>query len=466
MLRDAGGGRTCGQLLAMYVALMRNGVLGLRSFRLLFSGQAVSTFGDRLVPVALAFAVLDLTGSVTDLGIVMAAQSVPLVAFVLIGGVWADRLPRQLVMLVSDAIRAVAQGLGALLLLTGTAHVWELAALQAVYGTAAAFFGPASTALVPETVGDADLQEANALLGMSTNVTAVLGPATAGAIVATIGPGWGLAIDAATFILSAGFLSVLRVPARAAGKRSSALRELRDGWRAFASRTWLSLTVAFFALFIGFCLGPLLVLGPAVARQALGGAGAWAAIATAMGLGAFLGGLIGLRWRPRYPLRAAFLIFLVSGPPLFALLALHAPVPLIVAVAMIDGASGTLFNTLWFTALQQDVPAEELSRVSSWDYLGSLVLLPVGQGLSGPVAAALGVSRTLAVAGGVFLVLILAVLAVPAVRNFAALGAPRPGTETLIDALGSLPAAPASLPDVPAAKPSAPPVVDTSSGRR
>ena len=397
---------------------MRRGALRHPAFRLLFLGQAVSSLGDRLVPVALAFAVLDLTGSVTDLGIVLAAQTVPLVAFVLLGGVWADRLPRQRVMLGSDAVRALAQGASALLLLEGRAHVWQLAVLQAVYGAAEAFFGPASTAVVPQTVEGSDLQQANALMSLSGNVAAVLGPAFAGVIVATIGAGWGLAIDGATFVASAVFLAMMRVEPVLLAARASTLAELRAGWHAFRSRTWLWVTVVYFTLFIGFVYAPLLVLGPQVARTSLGGAGAWAAIATALGLGSLVGGLIGFRWRPRYPLRVAFLAFLIAGPALFGLLAAHAPLPLIVAAALVDGASGPLFNTLWYTALPREVPANELSRVSSWDYLGSVGMLPAGQAISGPVGEAIGISTTLYLAGALFLVLLLAVLAVPAVRNF------------------------------------------------
>lgn len=397
---------------------MWRGPLSHNTFRLLFLGKSISAFGDRLVPVALAFAVLDLTGHVTDLGIVAAAQSVPLVVFVLLGGVWADRLPRQLVMLSSDAVRAVAQGLSGFLLLEGVAHVWQLAGLQAVYGAAEAFFGPASTAVVPQTVEPPQLQEANALLGLSSNVTAVLGPAVAGVIVATIGAGWGLIIDAGTFVASALMLLPMKLSPVIASARASTLAELRSGWHAFRSRPWLWITVAYFTLFIGFVYAPLMVLGPEVARTSLGGAGAWAAISTGLGLGALLGGLVGLRWRPRYPLRAAFIAFLTAGPAMYALLAAHAPVPVIAILAVVDGGSGTVFNTLWFTALQRDVPPGELSRVSSWDYLGSLAILPIGQAVSGPVGEAIGISTTLYGAGLLFAVLLLGVLAIPAVRNF------------------------------------------------
>jgi predicted MFS family arabinose efflux permease len=390
------------------------------NFRLLFAGQAISALGDRLVPVSLAFAVLDATGSVTDLGIVFGAQTAALVLFVLFGGVWADRLPRQRVMLGSDAVRCLAQGASAALLLNGSAHVWQLAGLQAVYGAAEGFFGPAATALVPQTVDAADLQRANALLGLSGNAAAILGPALAGVIVVALSPGWALAIDAGTFLASATCLSLMRVGPVLADARMSMLGELRAGWRAFRSRTWLWVTVLYFTLFLALAYSPLQVLGPQVARSALGGAGAWAAISTALGVGAAVGGVLGLRWRPRHPLRAAFIAFLIAGPALFALLAAHAPLALILATALVDGASGTLFNALWSTALQREVPAAELARVSSWDYLGSLALQPLGLAASGPVAAAIGVSATLYGAGGLFLALLLAVLAVPAVRDYTA----------------------------------------------
>jgi predicted MFS family arabinose efflux permease len=394
------------------------GALRHPAFRRLFAGQSISSFGDRLVPVALAFAVLDLTGSVTDLGIVLAAQTVPLVVFVLIGGVWADRLPRRRVMLASDYVRAAAQGISAALLLTGNANVAELAALQAVYGMAEAFFGPAALAAVPETVDQADLQQANALLALSGNFSAVLGPAAAGVIVATTRPGWGLAVDAATFLGSAACLNSISIQLPGGSDRETMLRELRAGWRAFRSRPWLWITVAFFTLFVGFCWAPLQVLGPQIARLKLGGPGAWATISVALGVGAIIGGFAGLRWRPRFPLRVAFAVFVISTPAFIALIAAHAPLPVIALVAVVDGSTGTLFNTFWFTALQSEIPPAELSRVGSWDYLGSLALAPVGQAVSGPVAVAVGLSTALYGAAVLALVLLVGALVAPAVRNF------------------------------------------------
>ena len=401
---------------------MWTGALSRRPFRLLFAGRTVSAFGDRLVPVALAFAVLDLTGSVIDLGLVLAAQTVPLLAFVLLGGVWSDRLPRQLVMLASDGVRALAQGATAVLLLTGHAQVWELIVLQAIYGSAVGFFAPAATAVVPQTVDERELQQANALLGLAESTSALVGPAVAGVLVATAGPGWGLAIDAMTFVASAAFLSRLHVADAKPPARRGTLDELRAGLRTFRAHTWVWVIAGFFSLFLAFGYAPEQVLGPSVARHWLGGAGAWAAILVARGVGALAGGGLGLRWRPRHPLRAAFLVFVAGTPALLVALGAHAPLALIVALATIDGVTGAFFNTVWSTAIQREIPPGELSRVSSWDYLGSLALQPVGQAVSGPIAVAVGVSATLYGAGAMTLVLLVAVLAVPAVRNFSPRG--------------------------------------------
>jgi MFS family permease len=397
---------------------MARGVLNAPAFRLLFAGRAVSSIGGRLVPVALAFGVLDLTGSISDLGIVMAAQTAPLLVLVLVGGIWADRLSRRLVMLASDCVRAIAQALSAVLLLTGQAHIWQLAVLQALYGAAEAFFGPASIAVVPQTVPPDQLQRANALLGLTDNAASIVGPALAGLIVALASPGWGLAADSATFLLSGVFLSLLRLEAAPLPPRRSLLVELREGWTAFVSRTWMWTSVLYFTLYLAVGYAPFQVLGPAVARSELGGAGAWAAISAALGVGAVGGGLLGLRWKPRHPLRVSFVVFLFSMPLLLVLLAGRAPLAAIIGLAVIDGAAGSIFNAFWYTALQTEVPPEELSRVSSWDYLGSLVLAPAGLVAVGPVAAAIGVSATLYGAAAAVALLSLAVLAVAAVRNF------------------------------------------------
>src|ERR687887_163743 len=209
---------------------MRLGVLTERNFGLLFLGQATSAFGDRLAPIAFAFAVLALTGPAADLGFVLAAQTLPMLLLVAVAGVWADRLPRQLVMLSSDAIRCGSQGTTAALLLLHQARIWELVVLQAVYGAAEAFFTPAMTGLIPATAGPGRLREANALMSLSRSAVGVAGPAVGGALVAFLSPGIALAGDAATFAISAASLALLRLerPPRE-GTSTSVLAEVRGG---------------------------------------------------------------------------------------------------------------------------------------------------------------------------------------------------------------------------------------------
>jgi MFS family permease len=397
---------------------MTSGAWRSRSFRLLVVGQGVSSVGDGVAPVALSFAVLELTGSVRDLGVVLAARSLPLIVFVLAGGVLADRLPRKVVMLSSDLVRAGAQGGCAVLLLSGVARVWELAALQALYGAARAFFGPASTGIVPELVDAEDLQEANSLMGVAENLSSVVGPALGGVVVVAAGAGWGLAFDAAAFVVSAVSLQLMRLADASRPLRRSAVAELREGWRAFRGRRWLWTSVAALPLILVVVFAPLDVLGPEVARTHLGGAGAWAAISTATGIGAVLGGAVGFRWHPRFPLRAAFLLTIAGEPALLFLLARHELLPLIIAFGLVSGLAATVFNVLWFTALQREVPANQLSRVSSWDEIGSNALQPLGLALVGPIAVAIGVSTTLYLAAGLAALLTLSVVSVRAVRDF------------------------------------------------
>jgi MFS family permease len=389
-----------------------------RQFRLLFTGQIVSLLGDAITGVALAFAVLDLTGSATDLGYVFAAKTIPLVTFLLVGGVFADRLPRRAVMLTADVVRGAAQGTVALLVLTHSAQVWELVVLQAVAGTATAFFNPASTGLTPMTVSPELLQQANALRGLSMAATGIIGSVISGALVAGVGAGWALAIDATTFGVSAIFLAQLRLPPHATLPPQSFLRDLREGWHEFASRTWVWVIVL--SASIGNMMTAIfVVLGAVIAKTSLGGAGAWAAILASLGLGSLFGGLVSLRIRVRHPLFFASSMGGFLALPM-ALLALQASAALVAAGALLAGGGNMIFNSLWETSLQQHIPASALSRVSAYDWFGSLAFQPLGLVLAGPAAAAIGISTTLWVATAVTLAMAVLVIATPSVRQLEA----------------------------------------------
>ena len=397
----------------------RLGALEEREFRLLWLGQSTSVFGSSLVSIALPFAVISLTASVSALGLVLAVGLIARVVFLLFGGVAADRLPRQRVMLTADLLRAGTQGLVAVLLLSGHARVWHLLVLFALYGAGDAFFSPASTGLVPETVSPGRLQQANALMSLSRSTAWVAGPALAGLIVAGAGPGWAFAIDSGTFVVSSLSLAFLRLP-RAVNEapRANVLADLRGGWREVRARTWVCTTIARFSV-SNLAIAPLFVLGPFVAKHSLGGATAWGLIATCAGIGSVLGDAAALRLKPRRPLFVSGLaVSLWALEP--ALLARPFPTAAIAAAAAVGFGATSFSNALWFTALQERIPREALSRVSSFDWLGSLVFQQAGYAIAGPVAAAIGTSATLLASAAVQASACIGAALTPAVRGLCA----------------------------------------------
>jgi MFS family permease len=406
------------------------GPLRERQFRRYFIGQTTSYLGDGLLPVAIAFAVLDLTGSATDLGLVLTTRMVPVILFLLAGGVWADRLPRQLVMVASDIARGATQGVLAVLLLTDSAELWHLLVLQAVYGVGEAFWRPAATALLPNVVSAARLQQANALMAVSVNGAYTIGPAVAGLLVASAGAGLAIAVDAATFGVSTVALLLLRVPAlERPAERTTFLADLREGWREFSSRTWLWVVVAYFALFLLAVTAPLMVLGPVVADRELGGADDWGFIAAAIGVGVIVGSTAAGRVRPSRPLLVGVLVF-SSGTALYALaLGLAAPTLAIAVAGFVSGACEGVLDVIWITTLQQRVTRTALARVSSYDTVGSFVFMPIGFALAGPTADALGTSTVLIAAAGFSITSGVVVALVPSVRGLSDSGRPDGRTE-------------------------------------
>jgi MFS family permease len=386
-----------------------------RDFRLLWIGQTGSFFGDALVGVALAFAVLGLTGSAGDLGLVLAAFALPRVAFVLAGGVWSDRLPRQRVMVACDLLRAAVQGVMSTLLITGNAEIWHLIAFAMLMGSAAAFFTPASVGLMPQIVSPGRLQQANALVSISQSGTHIFGPLVAGLMVATIGPGWAFAVDGASFLVSAGFLLAMKVPPREVPARRPFIAELAEGWREVVSRSWVVACILTFSI-SNVSLAAFQVLGPLIADRELGGASAWGVVAAGASIGGVAGAAIALRWKPDRPLIPAFGVMLLAQ---IELLLLVPPFPALVVAA---GASMTfaaiiISNTLWDTMLQQHIPRDALSRVSSYDWMVSLIFLPLALAVVGPLAETIGARETLLVATFIGLLANSAVLLVPSVRN-------------------------------------------------
>jgi MFS family permease len=403
----------------VHQVIVKLGVLAERNFRLFIAGYAASLIGAAMVPVALTFAVLQEGRSAADVGYVLASEAVPLVGLVLIGGVIADRLSRRTVMIGSDVVRCGSELLLAALLLTGSPPLWVFPVLAGVLGAGQAFFSPALTGLLPLLTSPGRLQQANALSGVATSTAQIVGPAVAGVIVATGGAGWAIAIDGVTYAVSAACLAFVHIPARVAHDGDSFAGQLRAGWAEFRSRSWLWVTVAQFSLFNVFTFAPFMVLGAVIADRALGGAAAWGVILAAQGAGSIIGGLAVLRVRPPRPLVAAILGMACFSVPV-ALLAAQAPVAAIAAAAAVSGAGFAVCDALWSTALQQHVPAPVLSRVSAYDWLGSIAFVPLGYALAGPLASAVGISATLWLGAGWAVVGAAAALAFRSVRHLRA----------------------------------------------
>jgi MFS family permease len=299
----------------------------------------------------------------------------------------------------------------AALLIAGAAEVWSVALLAALTGAGTGFFNPASTGVLPAVVAPERLLQANGLRATVMSGGEILGPALAGVIVAAAGAGWALAVDAASFAVSALFLARLRLPARAAREPASFLADLREGWDEFRTRRWVW-TFVLGAGLTNLVWGAWNTLGPVVADRELGGAAAWGTVLAALGVGALAGSVLAVRARPRRPL-----LLVVGTLGLYALplgaLAAGFGIEAVAAAALLAGVSLMLGNSVWESTLQRHIPAGSLSRVAAYDWFGSLAFQPIGLLVWGPVAAAVGVAPALWTAFALFVAVYLALLCVP-----------------------------------------------------
>jgi MFS family permease len=377
------------------------GALRHQQFRYLFTGQAASAIGDQVVIVALALYVTQRNGSATDLGLILAAQSLTLVTLLLLGGVIADRLARHRIMIAADLARAALHAVLATLILTGGASVAEMVVIELLFGAARAFFQPAYTGLIPQTIEEGLIQDAQALTASSQHVSVLIGPALGAALVLGVGAGEAFALDAATFLFSALLLARLRPRARGeVHAAESLLAELRGGWREVRSRAWVWATIAAFtgAVLCGYATW--YALAPLIARDLYGSAGVFGVLESVTGAGALAGALFGLRWRPRRPMVSGLLM--VLGWPLDCIaFALGPPLAVVVVLSFVAGFGFASFMISWETALARRIPPAALSRVSAYDWMGSLALLPLGFALAGPLARALGARTVLGVGGAI-----------------------------------------------------------------
>ncbi|MCP2253745.1 putative arabinose efflux permease, MFS family [Prauserella aidingensis] len=380
--------------------------LRLPDFRALLLGRTFDEFANALAPVALAFAVLDLTGSPTQLGLVVGARSLASVVFLLLAGVLADRFPRAVILQGTGAAAALTQAAIAASVLGGFAGVPLLVVLSLLNGAVAAISLPAAAALTPQTVPPVLLTQANALVRVAANSGRISGAAIGGILVAAAGPGWTLGANAALFALSALAYRGVHAPAAGDGTHTAPLRELADGWREFTARRWVWLVVLQFMVVNAVVSGCLVVLGPTIADEGLG-RGGWGFVLAAQTAGAFAGGFLAARWRPRHALRVGVAVTLVEAVPLVFLAELPEFVPLL-AVMFLAGVALEQFTVAWDVSLQENIPPDRLARVYSYDMLGSFVALPIGEVAAGPLAEQFGRSATLL--GGATLLTIVTLL--------------------------------------------------------
>ncbi|MGW1864004.1 MFS transporter [Streptomyces mauvecolor] len=388
-----------------------------RNYTLLTAAAVVTNLGSQGALIAAAFAVLQSGGSGGDVGLVAAARTVPLVLFLLVGGALADRLPRHRVMVAANTLNFLSQGAFALLVLTGDPKLWQMMALTALGGVGQAFFGPASEGMLMSSVSGVEAGRAFAFYRMAMHGAGIGGAALGGALIAVFGAGWVLAIDAAAFAVAGAlraFLDVSHIPPREAG--SGMVSDLREGWREFITRPWLWSIVVQFAVVNAVVAAAEAVYGPLVARDELGGPGPWGLALAAFGVGTFCGALLMMRWKPRRLLLAGSLcVFPLALPS--AALAVPLPVGALAAVMLVTGVSIEVFGVSWMTALNQEIPEEKLSRVSAYDWLGSIAMVPLATALAGPAQSAVGRTSALWGCSALIVLLTAAVLCVPDVRR-------------------------------------------------
>jgi len=393
-------------------------------YRLLFGSQVLSVLGDRVTSVALPFAVLSVGGGVREVALTSTAQFLPFVVLAIPAGVWADRRERKRILIGSDTVRLLTQALAAVLLLTGKAEVVHLAVLAAAFGAADAFFAPAFSGLLPTTVSPGNIQPANALRGLTFSLANVAGPVVAGVLIGYAGgPGSALVFDAATFLVSV----VLLVPLRAAVVEAGAAADepappasfgasLREGWREVRSRSWVLGYLGGFSTYHAMVLPAIFVIGPVLMQEHYDGARSWAVITALFGVGNIIGDVLLLTWRPRYALRVGALM-LVGSSCQAAIIGSHLSVWGIGVLELLTGICVTGMFTLWETSLGEHIPPRALSRVSSYDYLSSTGMIPLGNVLVGGLAALLGIYPALLVMTGAGIAAALAVVSLRSVRH-------------------------------------------------
>jgi MFS family permease len=388
-----------------------------QNFRWYFWSRTVNMAGGTMGAVALVFAVLEVSDSPSALGTVLAAHSIPMVVFLLAGGVIADRFGRTLVIQVSNVLAGLSQLAIAFLVISGTAQLWQLVVLSAINGVVAAMSFPALASVLPQLVPRSQLQPANVLMSMVRNSLTVVGPTIGGLLVVSAGAGWAVAIDGFTYLAAAALLLRVKLPPPAPRtNRPSMVAELREGWAFFVGTTWLWVVVAAFCLICAVHQGGFFTLGPVLAKQGDIGESGWGLILSAEAVGLLVTTLVMLRVRLQRPLFWGMLGMVLYAAPLIAM-GLDGNLVTVMLAAFVAGAGVEVFSLGWNLAMQENVPDDMPSRAFSYDALGSFMAVPLGQLAVGPLALAFGIEHVILVAGVALAVIALLTLLSRAVRD-------------------------------------------------
>ncbi|MET8680194.1 MFS transporter [Streptomyces sp. NPDC004647] len=393
-----------------------------RSFLFFFLARAVAKLGDMMLPIALATGLIRYGHGAGAVGAAMASYTACFAGFVIFGGVVADRISTRVLMVGADLIRVGTQSLAAAMFFTGHVVLWQLCAIGAVNGVCAALFQPGVASTIPRIADD--VQGANGAVRTAESLMAVLGPALAGVLVGLTSVGGVFAAHAVTYLVSALCLTLMRLPAASAHEavpttRTSTSRTFRadlvEGWREFRSRTWMWGVIVIWMVLMIAVWGPTV---PLAATEIITehGEGAYGIVNSALGVGMAAGGLLAMRIRPRHPLRAGAIALFGFCLQSFAPGA-HLPVPLIAGGFAVAGAAMAFWSVMWATSIQTQVPGRVLNRIHAYEVAGSVAMLPVGQALAGPASGLFGIREVLLTSGVMAVVVCVALLGVPAIRN-------------------------------------------------
>jgi MFS family permease len=400
--------------------------LRVANFRYFFIGEVVNTAGSSMSGIALAFAVLRIDDSATALGWVVAASTLPMVAFMLIGGALADRLPRALVLRGCNLIQGIVQAIVATLVLTGVAEIWHLVALSFVTGTVFAVSYPAFHGMVPILLPPEERKSGFLLIGQSDALLRIGGPVLSGILVATVGPGWALAIDAATYVVAAAFLSLVRLPfGERPERQTSVIGDFVVGWSFARSLGWVIPASCCALVFNALISGSIYVLGPVVADDTIGSQG-WGLAVSGQAVGLFVGTLVLVRVTIRRPMWVIMIGFAMMSAPML-LLGTWVNTAALAAAFFVAGAALSALGLAWNMTVQEKVPEQMLSRIMAIDGFFSFVAMPIGQVLVGPLSAQFGIRGVELGSVALCILVMLAGLSVPAIRNLRLVG-PRPAS--------------------------------------